>query len=203
MLDESDLIGGEDGNEGIKEVPLSPRAIPGKGLVRPAEGDAIAKALNDPGLPYFEENAYRLNQSAAANANLVSRLFGGSVNQRTTTIVQYACRWREEDINGKQTRVGVIIQLAAAATDFNATVDLSLPVIAASGELKMSRARIAIFLAGYVGKIEENMSIADFNVENYGKFMETYEKLKMRILNATEEDKAIKPVAFTVPKRQS
>lgn len=199
MSGNENLVGSEDGNEGVEEVAVFPAKPVGRGLVGLAEGDPIAKAMRNPSLPYFEEKAYRLKQTGHAEANLVSRLFGGSVDEATTTVVQYACRWREEEIDGKKTRVGVIIQLVAGAMNFSTDIELSLPVIAASGQLQLTEAKVAIFVAGYSGPIQGNMNVTDFNVENYGKFMEAFDTLKMAILNARPEDGVIYPVPFKVP----
>lgn len=142
-LDEVDEL---DELEELDELDEAARPLPGEPALR----------REAPKLDHWTVRAHVYTSEVAARIGILAGLFGGSGKVVKAGAMDEAKRFRVETTeSGRYCEVGVAVRLAAAATEWEAQIDLSVPNIAAAAQLGMKTgdAQIGIEVSGYSGAL--------------------------------------------------
>jgi hypothetical protein len=125
---------------------------------RPAQVPKAAPTSEEanrvPQLEYWTIQAHAYSNEVAAKVGILGRLFGGEATVVAAGVIHEAKRFtRLRTGEGRETEFGVAVRIFAAAINWDAALQLTLPTLAADAQLHARDARIAMEVIGYSGPL--------------------------------------------------
>ena len=117
-------------------------------------GEVPSQSVEVPDLEYWTVEAHAYSTDVAARFSFLSGLFRGEAKVVNAGVVHEAKRFtRQVKDTGEVVEVGVAVRIVAAATEWSAQAELTLPNLAADAQLNRHDARITIEVVGFTGAL--------------------------------------------------
>lgn len=125
--------------------------------------------------------AHAYNAEQGARVGILGRLFAGDVKRVEGGVIHDAKRFSRLDSEtpGKAIEVGVAVRLSVATSKVDASVELTLPNLAAQAQLSNVDTRIGISVCGYGGHLGSLLPAPrKLDVETYVTYVEAFQKIQ-------------------------
>lgn len=141
--------------------------------------------LQIPGLELWTVDAHSYSTEAALSVGLFGRLFGGDAKRVRAGVVHQAKRFtRRIKPDGKFIELGVAVRVFAATDNWDSSVQISLPNIAADAQLKRRDARVSIEVVGYSGALGRLLPAPEpLNVTTFAKYLGAFEVIQAEVFS--------------------
>lgn len=134
-------------------------------------------------LEHWRVQAHAYADSQAAKVGLLGRLFSGEAEKVRGGVIHDAKRFttmRTE--NSGHVEIGVAVRLSVATSNVRASVELTLPNLAAEAQLRNVDTRVGITVAGYVGPLGDLLPApGKLDVETCIEYMEAFRQIQALI----------------------
>jgi hypothetical protein len=133
--------------------PMEVAAEPEAGIVTPQRGGP-AESVRPAQLERWAIQAREYTAGGTGKVSLFGRLFGGHADMVKAGVVHEAKRFTlVRDTYGNQAELGVAVRIVAGTSEWQASVQLTLPNVAADAQLHSRDARVSMEVVGYAGAL--------------------------------------------------
>ncbi|PWQ94730.1 hypothetical protein [Leucothrix arctica] len=151
-----------------------------------------SKKTNYP-LERWDIQAYAYSEKQAAKVSLLAGLFGGEVEKVKAGVIHEAKRFSIESTDKHNVEIGVAVRLSVATSNLDTNIDLTLPNLAASAQLKDTDTRVGISVTGFTGPLGQYLPApTKLNVESCIEYMNAFREIQKIVFG--EES-----MAFIIP----
>lgn len=140
-------------------------------------------------LPFTDAKYHVIRKSSEAETTFLAGIFGARAEQSYASVIHEVRRYNKiEDTDGKTKNVGVAVRMIAATSELDTGFELTIPNLAAAGQLNNMEAFAAINVVGF------NFSLGDLlvepgnlDVESFVEFEKSFSRLQSFIFSADAE----------------
>ncbi|WP_299602561.1 hypothetical protein [uncultured Tateyamaria sp.] len=148
-------------------------------------------------LPFTDAKYHVIRKSSQAETTFLAGIFGARASQSFASVVHEVRRYNKiKSTTGETINVGVAVRMIAATSELNLGFELTIPNLAAAGQLNNTEAFAAINVVGF------NFSLGDLlvepgnlDVESFVELEQSFSRLQ-KFIFSTDAEQHYAPMAI-------
>ena len=162
----------------------------------------IGRRLNTEGkinLPYHESKFHVITKSSSAESSFFAKLLGLSLESSYAGVIHEVARFNKVTLDdGKRVNVGVGVRMYAIAKSIDISFNLTIPNLAAAGQLGNGEVYVATTAIGYNASLGDlAASPSRLDVETFVDITESFSNMQKLVFAETAEKYYVpKPIEY-------